>query len=224
MDHVQTGPTDRIHRVKQIIYGLALISFPVMLLAGFLMHPDLLSFTIVTTADQLAGNFRHSAMFHVGHLIVALSVPLILAALLCVMERLKGPGAWYGLIGGIIGILGAVVLAIDKGALCLVLSAFDTLDDAQFSDLVPHLQVIVDKAGLLWVVWLLPLLPIGAAIQVLGLIKERQVPIGRGVAMILGLLLLNNPDIEVISSLGAALMIFGYVPRGLRELREARSA
>ena len=224
VDHIQTDPKDRIRRVKQIIYGLALVSFPIMLLAGFLMHPDLLSFTIVTTADQLASNFRRSTMFHVGHLIVALSVPLIVAALLCLMERLKGAGAWYGFIGGITGILGAVVLAIDKGALCLVLSAFDTLNDAQFADLVPHLQVIVDKAGLLWVVWLLPLLPIGAAVQVVGLIKERQVPIWRGVGMITGLLLLNNPDIELISSFGAVLMAFGYVPLGIRVLAEARSA
>ena len=215
---------DRIHRFKQIIYGLSLVSFPIMLLAGFLMHPDLLSFTIVTTADQLASNFRHSRMFHVGHLIVALSVPLIVAALLCVMERLKGAGLWYGFIGGIIGILGTVVLAIDKGALCLVLSAFDTLNDAQFAELVPHLQVIVDKAGLLGVVWLLPLLPIGAAVQAVGLIKERQVPIGRGIGMVIGLLLLNNPDIELISSFGATLMTFGYVPLGIRVLRQAASA
>jgi hypothetical protein len=224
MDHMKMDQQDRIHRFKQIIYGLSLVSFPIMLLAGFLMHPDLLSFTIVTTADQLASNFRHSTMFHVGHLIVALSVPLIVSSLLCVMERLKGAGLWYGFIGGIIGILGAVVLAIDKGALCLVLSAFDTLNDAQFAELVPHLQVIVDKAGLLWVVWLLPLLPIGAAIQVVGLIKERQVPIGRGIGMVIGLLLLNNPDIELISSFGATLMTFGYVPLGIRVLKQATSA
>ena len=198
-----------------------MISFPIMLLTGFLMHPDLLSFTIVTTADQLAANFRHSTIFHVGHLIVALSVPLIIAALLCLIERLRGPGLWYGFIGGVVGIVGAVVLALDKGALCLVLSAFDTLNDAQFAALVPHLQVIVDKAGLLWIVWLLPLLPVGAAVQVVGLIKERQVPTWRGIAMIIGLLLLNNPDIELISSVGAVLMIIGYVPFGMRVLKSS---
>jgi hypothetical protein len=83
--------------------------------------------------------------------------------------------------------------------------------------------VIVDKAGLLWIVWLLPLLPIGAAIQVVGLIKERQVPVWQGTAMIIGLLLLNNPDIELISSVGAALMITGYVPLGIRVLKSATS-
>jgi hypothetical protein len=39
--------------------------------------------------------------------------------------------------------------------------------------------------------------------------------------MIIGLLLLNNPDIELISCVGAALMITGYVPLGIRVLKNA---
>lgn len=65
-----------------------------------------------------------------------------------------------------------IYLAVDKGALCLVLSAFDTLPEADFIKISPFLQVIVDKAGLLKVCYLLPLLPIGAVIQGIGLIKE----------------------------------------------------
>ena len=57
------------------------------------------------------------------------------------------------------GLFGAFILAVDKGALCLVLSAFDTLPEAEFQEFVPFLSVVVNKAGLLWVVWLLPLLP-----------------------------------------------------------------
>ena len=30
----------------------------------------------------------------------------------------------------------------------------------------------------------------------------------------IGLILLNNPDIEIINSIGAVLMILGYVPFG----------
>jgi hypothetical protein len=213
---------NRIIKTKRVIYGVSIILFPVILLIGFLLHPDLLSFKVVTTAEQLADNFRHSTIFHVGHLIVLSAIPFIVAALLCFMEDLQGKGAWLRFVGGIIGIVGAIVLAVDKGALCLVLSAFDTLGDEQFHQLVPHLQVIVDRAGLLYIVWLLPLLPAGAIIQTAGLMKVGYVRTLQGVSIITGLLLLNNPDIEIISSVGAILMILGYAPLGLRVLRDSR--
>jgi hypothetical protein len=78
---------------------------------------------------------------------------------------------------------------------------------------------MVNKAGLLWVVWLLPLLPIGASIQAFGLMKEQLISKWQGICIILGLLLLNNPDIELISSVGAFLMCIGYIPLGLKMLR-----
>lgn len=209
----------QIQRVKNILYGWSLILFPIMLLLGFLLHPDLLSFELTTTAQQLADKFRHSELFHIGHLIVTLAVPLIIAGHLGILERLQGKGAWYGFIGAVVGIFGAFILAVDKGSLCLVLSAFDTLPDAQFAQLVPLLQVMVDRAGLLWLNWLLVLLPLGAIIQSIGLIKEKQVARWQGLGMIVGLLLLNNPDIELISSVGAVLMMLGYIPLGIRILK-----
>jgi hypothetical protein len=120
---------------------------------------------------------------------------------------------------GVIGLFGAFILAVDKGALCLVLSAFDTLTEVQFQNFVPYLSEIVNKAGLLWVVWLLPLLPIGAAIQAFGLMKEKFIGNWQGICIVMGLLLLNNPDIELISSLGAILMCAGYIPWGIRILK-----
>ena len=209
----------QIQQVKKILYGWSLILFPIMLLLGFLMHPDLLSFAMTTTAQQLAANFRHSAMFHIGHLIVTLAVPLIIAGHLAITERLQGKGIWYGFIGAVVGIFGAFILAVDKGSLCLVLSAFDTLPDAQFAQLVPLLQVMVDRAGLLWLNWLLVLLPLGAIIQSIGIIKEKQLATWQGISMIVGLVLLNNPDIELISSLGAVLMMLGYIPLGIKILK-----
>jgi hypothetical protein len=209
----------QIQQAKKILYGWSLILFPIMLLLGFLMHPDLLSFELTTTAQQLADKFRHSELFHSGHLIVTLAVPLIIAAHLGIVERLQGKGIWYGFIGAVVGIFGAFILAVDKGSLCLVLSAFDTLPDAQFTQLVPSLQVMVDRAGLLWLNWLLVLLPLGAIIQSIGLIKEKQVALWQGIGMIVGLLLLNNPDIELISSIGAVLMMLGYIPLGIHILK-----
>ena len=209
----------KIESIKRKGFAISIIAFPVMLLTGFLMHPNLLKIEALQTVEQLVGRFRNQPIYHIGHLIVMFSVPVIMIALISFMNVLQGEGKQLGFWGGIIGLFGAFILAVDKGALCLVLSAFDTLPEAQFQEFVPFLRVIVNKAGLLWVVWLLPLLPIGAAIQALGLMREKFISKWQGFCIIVGLLLLNNPDIELISGTGALLMCAGYIPWGVRILQ-----
>ena len=155
----------KIEIIKRKGFAISIIAFPAMLLTGFLMHPNLLKLEALQTVEQLVGRFHNQPIYHIGHFIVMFSVPVILIALISIMNVLQGKGKQLGFWGGITGLFGAFILAVDKGALCLVLSAFDTLSEAQFQEFVPFLNVIVNKAGLLWVVWLLPLLPIGAAIH-----------------------------------------------------------
>jgi hypothetical protein len=190
-----------------------------MLLTGFVLHPNLLKLEALQTVEQLVGRFHNQLIYHIGHLIVMFIVPLIMISQISIMNVLKGKGKQLGFWGGILAVFGAFILAVDKGALCLVLSAFDTLPEIQFQDFVPFLSVIVNKTGLLWVVWLLPLLPIGAAIQTFGLMREKYISNWQGGFIVVGLLLLNNPDIELISSIGAVLMCAGYIPWGIRILR-----
>ena len=209
----------KIEIIKKKGFAISLIAFPLMLFTGFLMHPNLLKLETLKTVEQLVGRFHNQSIYHIGHFIVMFSVPVIMIALISIMNLLQGKGKQLGFWGGIIGLSGVFILAVDKGALCLVLSAFDTLPEAQFQDFVPFLGVLVNKAGLLWVVWLLPLLPIGAAIQALGLMKEKFISKWQGVCIVVGLLLLNNPDIEFISSIGAFIMCVGYIPWGVRILQ-----
>lgn len=209
----------KIDIIKKKGFGISIILFPVMLLVGFIMHPNLLKLEALQTVEQLVGRFHNQPIYHIGHLIVMFAVPVIMIALISFMNVLQGKGKSLDFWGGIIGLFGTFILAVDKGALCLVLSAFDTLPEAQFQEFVPFLSVLVNKAGLLWVVWLLPLLPIGAAIQALGLMKEKFISNWQGMNIIIGLLLLNNPDIELISTTGALLMCTGYIPWGVRILQ-----
>jgi hypothetical protein len=209
----------KIEEIKKKGFAISLIAFPGMLLAGFLMHPNLLKLEALQTVEQLVGRFHNQPIYHIGHLIVMFSVPVIMIALISIMNVLQGSGKRLGFWGGVIGLFGAFILAVDKGALCLVLSAFDTLPEAQFREFVPFLSVIVNKTGLLWVVWLLPALPLGAAIQAIGLMKERFISKWQGLCIVAGLLLLNNPDIELISTIGAVLMCAGYIPWGIRILQ-----
>lgn len=209
----------KIEIIKKYGFAISIIAFPIMLLAGFLMHPNLLKMEALQTVEQLVGRFHNQPIYHIGHLIVMFTVPVIMIALISFMNVLQGKGRQLGFWGGIIGLFGAFILAVDKGALCLVLSAFDTLPETQFQKFVPFLSVIVNKEGMLWVVWLLPLLPIGASIQALGLLKEKFISRWQTLCIISGLLLLNNPDIEIISSIGALLMCSGYISWGVRILQ-----
>jgi hypothetical protein len=209
----------KIETIKKNGFGISLIAFPIMLLTGFLMHPHILKLEALQTVEQLVGRFHNQPEYHIGHFIVMFAVPVIMISLISFMNVLQGKGKKLGFWGGIIALFGAFILAVDKGALCLVMSAFDTLPEDKFQEFVPFLSVIVNKAGLLWVVWLLPLLPIGAAIQALGLLKEKFISKWQTICIITGLLLLNNPDIEFISSVGALLMCAGYIPWGVKILQ-----
>lgn len=209
----------KIETIKSKGFALSIILFPLMLLTGFLMHPDLIEMKMLHTAQDLVDRFHNNSLYHIGHFIVMMTVPLIIVVMVGIMNMIQGRGKKYAFWGGIIGIFGAFILAVDKGALCLVMSAFDTIPEPQFQGLIPFLDVVVKKAGLLWIVYFLPLLPLGAVIQTIGLIKENVVHKWQGSLIIIGLLLLNNPEIELISTVGCVLMCIGYIQWGIKEFR-----
>jgi hypothetical protein len=205
--------------VKQAGNALSIILFPIMLFLGFILHPNIFSFDIITDAAEWAEEWRGNVMFHFGHLLVLFAVPLIIVTSVRFMSLLKGRGVWYGLIGGVLAVFGAFMLAVDKGALTLGLTAFQTLPEEQFRQILPALQAILDKAGWLWICWLFLFLPFGVIIQTIGLMKEKIILKWQGMCLITGLLLLINPDIEIISTVGAVLMCTGFIPIGIRELK-----
>lgn len=210
----------KIETIKSKGFAVSVILFPLMLLTGFLMHPDLLEMKMLHTAQDLVDRFHNHSFYHIGHFIVMMTVPLIIVVMVGIINMLQKKGRKYAFWGGIIGIFGAFILAVDKGALCLVMSAFDTIPEPQFQGFIPYLDVIVKKAGLLWIVYCLPLLPLGAIIQTIGLIKEKIVQKWQGILIIIGLLLLNNPEIELISTVGSVLMCIGYASWGIKELNK----
>ena len=204
--------------IKRKGIGLSIIVFPIMLLLGFVSHPNIFSFEIITNASEWQAEWRGNFLFHFGHMLVLFAVPLIIVSSVRFMSLLKGSGEWLGFIGGVLGVFGAFMLAVDKGALTLVLTAFQEIPDDQFPGILPALQALLDKDGWLWIVWLFLLLPIGFILQVIGLMKEHLIPKWQGISIIVGLLLLINPDIEIISTTGAFLMCIGLIPIGFREL------
>ena len=210
----------KIETIKRKGFALSIIVYPLMLFIGFVTHPNLLAMEPLQTVDQLVNRFHNNAMYHIGHLIVTFAVPVMIIYFIGVMNLLQGKGKALGFWGGILGIFGAFILAVDKGALCLTMSAFDTLPEDQFNAFIPFLQVIVSKEGLLFIVWLLFALVIGGIVQTIGLMKEKVIQKWQGIFIIVGLVLLLNPDIELISSAGSALMCIAYIPWGIKQLKK----
>lgn len=210
-----------IETIRQKSFALAIILYPLMLFIGFVTHPNLLAMEPLFTVEQLVSRFHNNPMYHIGHLIVTFAVPVLIVYFVGTMNLLQSEGKKYGFWGGIIGVFGAFILAVDKGALCLVLSAFDTLPEEKFQSFVPYLEVIVNKEGYLFIVWLIFALMIGGILQTIGLMKEKVIQKWQGISIIIGLLLLINPDIELISTVGSALMCIGYVPWGIKEFRKS---
>ena len=91
--------------------------------------------------------------------------------------------------------------------------------EAEFQNFVPYLEVIVLKKGLLFIVWLIFALMVGGILKAIGLVKEKVISKWQGVLIVIGLLLLINPDIELISSVGSALMCIAYIPWGIKEFK-----
>lgn len=201
--------------------GFCIMLFPVMLFFGFVTHPDILSLTMVTDVDDWIAEWRGSFWFHFGHLLVMFAVLPIIVACYRLAAMLDGPRAWYGFAGGILGIVGAVLLAVDKGALTFVLTAFWRMPEPDFAAITPALEAIFNRDGWLWITWGFALLPVGFVVLAAGLMRQGAVPRRQGWAMIAGLVLLLNPDIEIISAVGAALMCLGFVPLGIRVARGA---
>lgn len=204
--------------LSRAIAGLATILFPILLVVGFALHPHLFSPRLTRSADDLIAKFHGQPAFHLGHLLVFAAVPFIILQFMYAQSALRGAGSMYGIVGAVVGIVGAVILAGDKGALCLVLSAFDSLPKADFDAIRPALQAIVERRGLLKLFWALPLLPLGAILQMVGLMREGMISRACGLLGIVGLALLNNPDIDIVSTCGALLMCAAYLPLGLRIL------
>lgn len=200
---------------QTIIFSICLIALPLIYIFAFASHPNLLSMKPTKDANKWAAEIRHNKKLHRLHLLVLGSSLLVINIALNFMEALNGQYQLFAVVGGSLGIIGAVALAADKGALCLVPSAFDTLEDKEFSQLMPGLQTLLDNKGYIGVVRFLILLPIGFIILSIGLILAGAIPTWQGVTLIIGMLFMINPDIDLLSLIGSCFMLISFGSMGI---------
>jgi hypothetical protein len=199
-------------RTKQWGIALAFILYPLCAGVAFAVHPNLLSFAVSLTIQERVAEFHGNHLLHFGHILMVIAVPLLIVIALRLMTISRGKGAWWGFIGASLAVAGAVVLAVDKGALCLVPSAFDTLSAADFSNMVPGIEAMFQQKGWLWILKLLPLLPVGFIVQTIALVRFNTIPRRQAVPMLVGSVLMANPDIDIIGLVATIILGIGFVP------------
>lgn len=118
-------------------------------------------------------------------------------------------------------VLGACLLAADKGAMCLTMSALDSLDDTTFTAMMPGLVAIFDKQGSMVLIWGMVLLPLGVAVQAIGLIRSGAWPKWQAGALLAGSLLIAAPDgMEIVNLAAALALLIALAPQAVHLVRD----
>jgi hypothetical protein len=211
-----------LNKTKRIGTALTFIFYPILAGIAFAVHPNLLSLNISHDIQDRINEFHGNQILHFGHVLLVFAVPLLITIAIHFTHLLKRKGAWLGFVGGILAVAGAVILAVDKGALCLVPSAFDALTEAQFQALIPGIEAMFQYKGWLWILQLLPLLPLGFILQSTGLVISKIIPRQQSIPMLIGSILMANPDIDLIGLAATIVLAIGFIPYAIQMIQGTR--
>ena len=211
-----------LSQVIQVGTGAVFILFPLVFVFAFSTHPGLLRPRLLKP-EEIIQRARRSKLLHLGHSLVLLCTVLLVAAAVYFASILsKGSAAWIGLIGAVLAVLGAILLAADKGAFCLTMSALDTVPDEKFSAMMPGLLAIFSKKGWMKLLWGIVLLPAGFAIQAIALLITHTLSPWQSLLFLGGVLLVAVPDgLEIINLSASILMAIALVPYGIQIIATA---
>jgi hypothetical protein len=215
-----------LRRFKRMGTGLCFIVFPLVWVVAFAAHPNLLRPRLALGPAELIQRAHGDGLLQFVHALVTVNTALLVVVALEFMRLLGGTSAARaGLVGAGLAILGACMLAADKGALCLTMSALDTLPEREFAQMMPGLLAIFSFKGWMALVWGLLLIPVGVIVQTAGMLGAKVLPRWQ-----LGLLLVSVPFIgfpdgaEIVNLTAALLMTAAMLPYGVRLLRSGAGA
>ncbi len=210
-----------LRRFKRVGTGLCFIVFPLVWVVAFAAHPGLLKPQLLLGPVQLIQRAHGDGLLQLVHAMVTVNTALLVVVALEYMRLLDGTSAARaGLVGAGLAILGACMLAADKGALCLTMSALDTLPEREFAQMMPGLLAIFSFKGWMALVWGLVLLPVGVLVQTAGMLRARVLPRWQLGLLGASLLFIGFPDgAEIVNLAAALLMTAAMAPYGVRLVR-----
>ena len=102
------------------------------------------------------------------------------------------------------------------------MSAFDTLPEKVFEQIMPGVMAMFTKKGWLVLLWGTIFLPIGFAIQAIGLLTAHTIPGWQSLLFLIGVLLVAIPDgLEIINLSASVMMAIAFVPFGIQIIAKA---
>lgn len=208
------------NKIRQFGTALAFFSYPFLAGIAFAAHPNLTSLAINQDIREKITEFHGNSFMHFGHLLMGIAVLALIVIAMHMMKLLEDKKPLTGLIGGSMAVIGAVILAMDKAALCFVPSAFDSVSPADYVGLIPGIIAMFSFKGYLAVLHLLPLLPLGFIILSIGLIQSKAISRKYTIPVLAGSVLMCNPDIDIIGLTATIIMAIGFIPYAVSEWRK----
>jgi hypothetical protein len=211
--------SSNLDNIKRIGTGLAFILFPLLFIVAFAFHPGLLS-PHMLSPRELVLRARHADLMQLGHVLDMFGTVFLIVIALRFMKLLDhGSAAWAGLIGAALAIWGVMMLAALKGALCLTMTAIDTVPDQEFAQMMPGLVAMFSRKGWMVLLWSIVCLPIGFAIQAIALLKTHAIHRWQSILFLIGILLVGTPDgLEIVNLTASVLMAVALVPYGIQTI------
>jgi hypothetical protein len=208
-----------LDNIKRIGTGLAFILFPLLFILAFAFHPHLLSPHLLSP-EELVLRARHADLMQLGHVLDTFATVLLVVIALRFMKLLdRGSAAWAGLVGAALAIWGVMMLAALKGALCLTMTAIDTVPDQEFAQMMPGLVAMFSRKGWMVLLWSIVCLPIGFGIQAIALLKTNAIRRCQGILFLIGIFLVGTPDgLEIVNLTASILMAVALVPYGIQTI------
>jgi hypothetical protein len=202
----------RINRLEEYGTAFSFLLFSLLFVGAQILHPNVFHVEMIKSGADWIVHFRGQELLHIAHFLEFLCAPLLIIMALHFKKELREKSPIASFIGVIMVFIGALMLLGNKSALCLTISGFDTLTDVELQSIIPALDVLLQKEGLLAVLWLLPLLPLGWVIISVVLIKTRCIPLIQSIPIFIGSLLLANPEIEAINFFSSFFLATGLIP------------
>lgn len=210
-----------LRRFARIGTGLCFITFPAVWVFAFAVHPNLLEPRLLLGPEELIRRAHGDGLLQVAHALVAVNTAVFVVVALHFMKRLEDTSAaWAGLVGAGLAIFGACMLAADKGALCLTMSALNSLPETEFARMMPGLLAIFSFKGWMALVWGLLFMPIGVLVQTVGMSMTKVLPGWQLGLLFVSVLFIGFPDgAEIVNLTAAILMAAAMLPYGVQLMR-----
>ncbi|MCD4677089.1 MAG: hypothetical protein K8S18_14005 [Desulfobacula sp.] len=218
----QNNPTAPKGITDIIRFGTAFsfFFFPVFFIIANLLHPSHMTAASMSEAQDWIARFRGNNLLHFAHLLEFMSAPLLIIIATHYYRRLQNTAPWLVFIGYIFAVWGALMLIGSKSAICFTISAFDTLTDENLNMIIPALDALLNMEGLLCILNSLPLLPLGFLFISIAVYRSKIVSRFESILIVLGSILMLNPEIEIISLIASIILLIPYSMYSIKLLKD----